>query len=102
MLLSTPRQNGTGAAFLGHTSGGGTAIQGYTSGTASAGSFEIENASNSEPALYATTNGTGEAGYFEGRVTVTGTVAASSFTGSGAGLTNVSADTLDGQHASAF
>jgi len=76
-----------GAAFVGGRSGvfgfndhadgfgvfgssiNGAGVKGYTFGaTGSGGLFEIENASNSNPALKAVTNSsTGYAGYFEGR-----------------------------------
>ncbi|MCP4709743.1 MAG: hypothetical protein GY869_14060 [Planctomycetes bacterium] len=76
-----------GAAFAGNRSGifgfndhadgfgvfgssiNGTGVKGYTYGTTgSGGLFEIDNASNSNPALKAVTNSsTGYAGYFEGR-----------------------------------
>lgn len=46
------------------TSGSGSAVFGQTTGTRRAATFQIENAANSYPAMYATTNGTGYGGSF--------------------------------------
>ncbi len=54
------------------TNGSGAAVRGYSSGTGNAGRFQIVNASSAGNALYASTNGTGKAGYFSGDVQITG------------------------------
>ena len=54
--------------------GSGNAVYASTSGTGNAGYFKISNLSNAEDAIYAYTNGTGYAGYFDGNVNITGTL----------------------------
>jgi len=67
--------SGNGAAIYGAADGQGNAVLGFLSGHAgNAGRFIINNTSNSNHALFATTDGTGNAGYFQGNVQVTGSL----------------------------
>ena len=96
---------GTGTAgyfVIDNSSNDRPALYAETDGTGSAGYFVTTNSSNNFPALAVYTYGTGDAAYFSGNVTVAGNLNATSLAGNGSGLTNVNADTLDGQHASAF
>jgi len=57
---------GLGDAVVGHTAFGGDAVVGLVEGsTGNAGSFSITEPTNAEPALLATTNGSGPAARFE-------------------------------------
>ncbi len=66
--------------FMLTNTGTGKAIVGKNTGTGPAGFFEIDNSENTNPALTVTTNGTGDAGLFIGKLTSTDTV---SITGGG-------------------
>ena len=55
-----------------YSSGSGPAVEVYQYGTGDCGNFKISNSSNSDDALYASTNGTGYAARFSGDVYVNG------------------------------
>ncbi len=65
---------GNGPAVYGETHGAGAAVDGYTYGTGNAGSFTINNPNNSNDALQASTNGTGRAAFFGGKVQINSAV----------------------------
>lgn len=82
--------SGSGSGGYFWTSGAGNGIVGFTSGSGKAGHFEINNGSNTADALYAKTNGTGNAGNFQGKLNVSGNLTVGgTITGNGSGLTNV-------------
>lgn len=90
----------TGYAIYGESSGTGDAVRGHTTGAtgSNAGSFQISNDANTSPALFATSNGggqavfgsasgNGEAGYFQISNSASSANALVGFTnGSGIGL----------------
>jgi hypothetical protein len=102
VVWGNPTSGPVALPYEGTISSSGFAFSITNTGDGGAGFFQVDNATNDQPALHARSNGTGEAGYFEGDVTVTGVISASSFTGSGASLTGVNADRVDGKHASEF
>jgi trimeric autotransporter adhesin len=93
---------GAGAFVVTDSLNAAEALVVETYGVGRAAYFGVFNDSNDYPALHVVRSGTGDAGRFEGNVTVTGTLQASSIAGFGSGLTSVDADKLDGQHATAF
>jgi len=90
---------GSASGIYSNISGTGAyAVQGYVTGqNAEAGSFTISNGSNGLPALYATSNGTGNAANFNNNTTLSPTLLVQNFAASGKAIKILDGNQGDGK-----